>query len=215
MTTTQAKKPVPHINPCAVNGTTHGRVARVGSASQANDFQAAMQKKRQAQPNPTHGVKPAEHKSARDDAWKTGAPLDDQPLVLVNHRLDGQLPQRECAQADATHEDTVVRGSAARSGDGAAGCRNARLETALPTDSSLVLSLSTELHGLSGSSGEFEVLLPSGHGIGVHYAVTPALTQVLLHAQSARLSQQLKQCAAGISSALSESSGRPVAVSAV
>lgn len=82
-------------------------------------------------------------------------------------------------------------------------------------ENSLIMSLTQKLDFSTAASGQFDLLMPSGHEINVHYEVSPKITQVLLRAPNTGLSHQLKQCANSIGSALSKRSGRLVEVTAI
>ncbi len=65
------------------------------------------------------------------------------------------------------------------------------------------------------SQGQFELLLPMGHSIGVTYDMGPGSTHVMLEARSRILAKQLKSRTEAISQSLSQRSSKEVHVVAI
>ncbi len=86
------------------------------------------------------------------------------------------------------------------------------LDARTPDADHLEPLLSTQINPSVGSQGQFDLLLPDGQHIGVQYAVSPQVTQVLLEAGSPTLSRRLQVCADGIGQRMSQRSGRRVDV---
>ncbi len=185
---------------------------RAGSAAQANEFQTSMQKNRASRPSSAANGHPETKPDSR--TWKTGAPLEDQPPAWIAIEPDGDGGRQSVLQRHLDDGPDTPDSRVASERSRFAGQTAATHATSVANET-LVSSLAEKLDTSSAASGQFELLLPSGHGIGVHYEVTPELTQVLLRARSALLSQQLKQCTDGISTALSQRSGRSVQVTAI
>lgn len=184
-------------------------VIRAGSAAQASEFQASMQKNRSSRPSAASDIKPD------SKTWKAGAPLEDQPPAWVASETEPDCRRQNLYQADPDTPNEAVdpRAVLDRTRFGAQSV--AASPVSVEAHEGLVSSLAEKLDTAVAASGQFEVLLPSGHGIGVHYEVSSQVTQVLLRARSALLSQQLKQCADDIGTSLSQRCGRPVEVTAI
>lgn len=161
------------------------------------------------------GPQPLNHHSetkAEKRPLMPGAPLEDPVFAsassVVNQneeRVNFYPPSPEVPPA--VHTAPVIE-------HGRLATLDANDSVAAGTENSVVMSLTQQLD-FSAGSGRFDVLMPAGHQINVHYEVSPKITQVLLRTSNTALSQQLKQCANNIGSALSKRSGRLVEVTAI
>jgi hypothetical protein len=221
MTRLTPAPPAPVAAPRPV--VSRGGADRNGSPEAAHDFQQALKKKRAA------AREDARAKGAvalRDDPqrWRIDDPRRGQAHVCTWKDPGASGAQDEAASGESTHIAEQRREAALRKAPPderetplvTAAALSAAMQAVrppAPSDASqLEPLLWSRMEPHPGAQGQFELLLPGGQQIGVQYAVSNALTQVLLEADSPQLSRQLQACASGIGQRMSERCGHRVDV---